>query len=45
MFDENTACLRLGDALILVEYEGVFPTSGNWLKIILSNVDMFDTDY
>jgi hypothetical protein len=43
IFDEDTASLRLGDSLILVDYEGVFPTIGTWVEVKLPQIELYDT--
>lgn len=43
VFDDQTVSLRLGDSLILTEYEGASPTAGSWLEVSAPQVELFDT--
>ena len=43
VFDNDTASLRLGDSLILVEYEGAFPDAGTWVEITPARIELADT--
>jgi len=43
VFEEGNASLRLGDALILAEYQGEFPAPGTWVEITLPELVLFDT--
>jgi hypothetical protein len=43
VFENNTASLRFGDSLILVDYEGVFPAIGTWVEVTLSQIEISDT--
>lgn len=42
VFDENVACLRFGDSLILAEYEGEFPAVGTYVEVTLPEIELFD---
>ena len=43
VFDNDTASLRLGGSLILVDYEGVLPTIGTWVEVTLPLIELSDT--
>ena len=43
VFENNTASLRFGDSLILVDYEGVFSTIGTWVEVTLPQIKISDT--
>ena len=43
IFEEGTASLRLGEALILIEYQGEFPAPGTWVEISLPELELWDT--
>jgi len=44
VFNDNTASLRLGDSLILAEYEGAFPIVGTYVEVSVPQIDLFDTN-
>ncbi len=39
-----TGTLRLGDSMILVDYEGVFPASGTWIELIIEDFRLNNID-
>jgi hypothetical protein len=43
VFENDTASLRFGDSLILVDYEGVFPAIGTWVEVTLPQIEISDT--
>lgn len=43
LFDDHTGSLRLGESLILVEFEGVLPVVETWVEIRLPEIELFDT--
>jgi hypothetical protein len=43
VFENETASLRFGDSLILVEYGGDFPTTGTWVEVTLPQIEISDT--
>lgn len=43
VLDDDTVSLRLGDSLILAEYEGAFPNVGTWVEITPKRVELADT--
>lgn len=43
-FDDGSASLRMGDSLLLVEYESSFPSVGSWIEISISEIDIVDTN-
>jgi len=43
VFENNTASLRFGDSLILVDYEGVLPSIGTWVEVTMPQIEISDT--
>jgi len=40
--ESETACLRIGDSLVLVDYEGSFPSPHSWIEVQVSCLKIYD---
>lgn len=40
VFENNTAAIRIGESLILVDYEGEFPPAEAWVRISSKEFDL-----
>ncbi|OJW19950.1 MAG: hypothetical protein BGO49_10500 [Planctomycetales bacterium 71-10] len=43
VFDDQTASLRIGDSLLLVECEGTCPAVGSWVEVSIRRLELYDT--